>query len=400
MSVEYFRKKQMILQNDLNSEFIRTGYMNQINTKERLVGLIGPRGSGKTTLLLQYLKSDYDIMDSLYMSADDIIMSDTTIYKVAEEFYSLNGKVLIIDEVHRYRDWAKELKNIYDSFPKLKIRFSGSSMLNILHEQYDLSRRAFIVKMNELSFREYLEFKYKIKLDSYPLSNILNDSVKISSSMISKYSYIYSEFKEYLKIGCYPYFMEIPENYSIKLFNSMQKIIFEDIPSLNKIEFSNLSFFQKLIHKVSAAKVPYKVNLAQMSSELGISQPTLYIYLGILDKSGIFSAIRKYSDKVSKKPDKLYFRNTNILNTFANEFDFEIDQGTFRETFFVNCFEGSAYYSDIGDFRIGNSIFEIGGKSKDFRQIQNVENSFLVIDTDMTMNERKIPLWLFGFLDK
>ena len=180
MSVEYFRKKQMVLQNAISPDFVRNKYLKQISSQERMIGLIGPRGAGKTTLLLQYLKSGFDITESLYMSADDIAMNDTTLYAIADELYSLNGKILVIDEIHKYKNWSKELKNIYDSFPGLKIRFSGSSMLNILHEQYDLSRRAFIVLMNELTFREYLEFKYKIKLDTYPLDKILKDSVNIS----------------------------------------------------------------------------------------------------------------------------------------------------------------------------------------------------------------------------
>ncbi len=400
MSVEYFRKKQMVMQNAISSDFVRNKYLKQISSQERMIGLIGPRGAGKTTLLLQYLKSGFDITESLYMSADDIAMNDTTLYAIADEFYSLNGKILVIDEIHKYKNWSKELKNIYDSFPGLKIRFSGSSMLNILHEQNDLSRRAFIVQMNELTFREYLEFKYKIKLDTYPLDKILKDSVNISGNLISKYSFIFTEFKDYLRIGCYPYFVEMPENFSAKLFNSVQKIIFEDIPSLNKIEFSKLSFFQKLIHKVSGAGVPFKVNLAQLATETGLSQPTLYTYLEILDKSGIFRSVRKFSEKISKKPDKIYFRNTSILYAFANEFGFEIDTGTFRETFFAGAMDGAAYYSDIGDFRVGDIIFEIGGKSKDFSQIKNIENSFLVIDTDITANPKKIPLWLFGFIEE
>ncbi len=400
MPVEYFRKKQIVLQNAISMDFVRDKYMKRISSGERMIGLIGSRGAGKTTLLLQYLKSGFMITESLYMSADDIAMNDTTLYAVADEFYSLNGKILVIDEIHKYKDWSKELKNIYDSFPGLKIRFSGSSMLNILHEQYDLSRRAMIVQMNELSFKEYLEFKHKIKLESYSLDMILKDSMRISGELVSKYNFIFSEFKEYLRNGCYPYFAEMPENFSSKLFNSVQKIIFEDIPSLNKIEFSNLSFFQKLIHKVSGAGVPYKVNLAQMASETGLTQPTLYTYLEILDKSGIFRPVRKYSEKISKKPDKIYFRNTSIMYAFANEFGFEIDPGTFRETFFAGVMDGEIFYSDIGDFRVGDMIFEIGGKSKDFTQIKNIENSFLIIDTDITANPRKIPLWLFGFLER
>jgi predicted AAA+ superfamily ATPase len=370
-----------------------------LGSSDRLVGLIGARGVGKTTLLLQYLKQIEK--KYLYLSADDITFQDIKLYDIADEFYALGGRILAVDEIHKYPNWARELKNIYDSFPDIVVRFSGSSQLNILYEKFDLSRRAVIYKVDNLTFKEYLELKHSLELESYTFEDILMRSNDISSVLVFEHEYLYGEFKNYLKYGAYPFFKEDENSFDKKLFNALEKIIYEDIPSLNKIDFSQIVIFKKLIFKVISSNKPFKVNIASLSRELGISEPTLYTYLGILQNSDIFKPLKKYSKKISKKPDKLLFRNTNIYTSYANEFSLESDIGTLRETFFVNCFnhkKSDIFYSDIGDFRFEDYIFEIGGKNKDFSQIKGVKDSYLVIDSDYSVVEKKIPLWLFGFL--
>jgi predicted AAA+ superfamily ATPase len=363
-----------------------------------LVGLIGQRGVGKSTLLLQYLKLNYKVTEYLYFSADDIYIVNSSIYDIADEFVRLGGKVIVIDEIHRYKNWAMELKSIYDSFPDLTIRFSGSSMLNILNEKFDLSRRVVIVKMGILSFREYLKLSNNIEVPLLSFEEIIDTHSEISSLLALENPTLYREFLRYLQIGAYPFFVEDEIEYKNKLFNALEKIIAEDIPSLNKIDYTHLSIFRKFIAKLIYAKVPYQVNISALCKEFGISHPTLANYINILESTKVIRAIRKYSTKLSKKPEKLLFGNTNTLYTFASEFGVETEIGTVRESFFVSCFD-RVYYSEIGDFVVGDYIFEIGGKNKTLKQIKDVPNGFLVIDTDYTVDNKRIPLWLFGLMD-
>jgi len=397
MNIDYFTRKQELLLAKLDIKYIRSKYFAILKSDERLIGLIGSRGVGKTTVLLQYLKELEQ--KSLYITGDDIEFTSTKIYNLVDEFYALGGRVVAIDEVHQYKNWAREIKNIYDSFPDLIIRISGSSMLNILYEKYDLSRRIILYKMETLSFKEYFELENNIKIPNYTLDDILTNASKISKDLVFKYPNLYSSFKSYLQYGAYPFYLESKDGFSQKLFNAQDKIIHEDIPSLNKIDYTHISVFQKLIYLVVSAKKPFLVNIASLSREFGITEPTLYTYLEILDKTGIFKSMRKYSKKISKKPQKLLFSNTNILYSYSKKFDLEVEIGTLRETFFVNCFE-NIFYSDIGDFKVGEYIFEVGGKSKSFSQIKDVSNSYLAVDIDFTTNDKKIPLWMFGCLYK
>ena len=255
-----------------------------------------------------------------------------------------------------------------------------------------------IVPMGILSFREYLKLSNGIELPSLSFEEILKDHSEISTTLALENPTLYREFLRYLQIGAYPFFIEDEIEYKNKLFNALEKIIVEDIPSLNKIDYSHLSIFRKFIAKLIYSRVPYQVNISALSKEFGISHPTLANYLNILESTKVIRAIKKYSTKVSRKPEKLLFGNSNILYTFADEFGIDVEIGTVRESFFVSCFD-RVYYSDIGDFVVGDYIFEIGGKNKTLKQIKNVSNGFLVIDTDYTIDEKRIPLWLFGLMN-
>jgi len=396
--IEQLQEKQRkLLHATKNIHYKRDAY-DFINSDERLIALIGARGVGKTTLLLQYL-SQFTLDEALYFSADDISIAQYGIIEIVEKFYTLGGRVVVIDEVHMFKEWAGHIKNLYDFNSDLTIRISGSSMLNILMQSHDLSRRIVTKELDTLSFKEYFEIKNDTILPKISYEEMLLNHNNLSFELTQKYPMLYKDFTNYLKIGAYPFFStsKDDESFTSKLFNSIEKIIYEDIPSTNKIRFENLSVFKKLIYKVLASKVPFQVKIDTLAKDLGISEPTLYTYLEILDKTGIFKSIKKYSTKQTKKPEKIFFKNTNILYTLSSDQKIAIDIGTVRETFFVNCFK-DIYYSDIGDFKVADTIFEIGGKNKKFEQIKGIEKSFLAIDIDTTTNKYKVPLWMFGLV--
>ncbi len=390
-------KQRRLLKSIEDVSYVRDDF-SFINSEERLIALIGARGVGKTTLLLQYAKQ-FNMDEVLYFTADDMSIANYGIYEIVESFYRLGGRIVIIDEVHIFKEWAGHVKNIYDFFPDLTIRISGSSMLNILMQSHDLSRRIRIKELNKLSFREYFEIQNGVRLPTYTFEEILDGHVNISFVLTQQYPTLYKQFTDYLKVGCYPFFLtsEDSDSYDDKLFNAIEKIIYEDIPATNKLKFDSLSVFKKLMYKIVVAKVPFKVVIDSLAKDLGISEPTLYVYLDILNKTGIFKSVKKFSKKDSKKPEKLFFSNTNILYALSKDQNIQTEIGTVRETFFVNSFK-KVFYSDVGDFRVGNYIFEIGGKNKNFKQIEDIDNGFLALDIDTSANKRKIPLWVFDLI--
>jgi predicted AAA+ superfamily ATPase len=379
----------------------------QINWNSRLIEILGSRGVGKTTLMLQKAKvlNEKKYNQAVYISLDDKLMFNNSIVDLAEELEKYGVKYLFLDEVHKYPaklmgyDWSAEIKNSYDRFPKLKIIYSGSSILKIFKGHGDLSRRKSSYSLAGLSFREYLEFNEKTRFQSIGLSDLLKDHTTISNE-ISESIKIIPHFKQYLKTGYFPFYNEDPSSYFSRLNSILNVIIETDIPAVSDISFETSLKLKKLLAAI-ASTVPYVPNLLKLRKELFIAdQRTLLRYLDYLDKAEVISYLTQKAkgNKILQKPDKIFIGNTNYiygLNMKAEE------MGTIRETFFESQLNVAHDLRAplIGDFLVDEQYtFEIGGKNKSARQIRDLPESFTAIDDIEVGFANQIPLWLFGFL--
>jgi len=366
-----------------------------VDFDERLIGIVGARGVGKTTFLLQYLLSHpLPFEKKLYFSADALDME--SIFDIAYEFYKVGGELLIIDEIHKYKNFEKELKKIYDML-KLQVIFSGSSALQLDHSKGDLSRRARLYSMKGLSFREFIEIKKGIKLPSFELDDIAQNHTQIAQKLLKDIK-PYEFWREYLEFGYYPFYFENPKSYPLRLKETINTVIEVDIPSIFPIDYEKIINLKKLIRLVCQSQ-PFQVNIRELSTNIGVKDyQTLYRYLEYLRRGKILNLIRAKSkgDSIFSKPQKLYLGNTNLHYAYCQNAHI----GTIREVFFMSMIEDKLLeIPNRGDFRVADTyLFEVGGKNKDFKQIANIPNSFLALDDIEIGFGAKIPLWLFGFL--
>ena len=368
----------------------------EVNFENRLIGIIGARGVGKTTFLLQYLKeSSLSFQEKLYVSVD--ILGVDSLFDVAFAFHKEGGKLLIFDEIHKYANFEKELKNIYDMLD-LKVIFSGSSALQLDHAKGDLSRRVMMYEMQGLSFREFLEIKNKIELPVLTLDELLTNHINIAHELLLEFN-LYREWKEYIKQGYYPFYFENREDYLVKLTHTVNTVIESDIPSIFPMEYSNVVLLKKLVTLVCQSN-PYKPNMKTLLEKMGMKSDynRLYKYLYYLHKAKIITLVgaKARGDNIFSKPEKIYLNNTNLHYAYCS--DAEI--GTIREVFFrAMLFKHDLVVPQKGDFLVeGKYTFEVGGNNKTKKQIKGIDNSFIVVDDVEIGGERKIPLWLFGFL--
>ncbi len=393
------RKLEKRILKETSSTYKRYMY-NEIDFNSSMIGIVGARGVGKTTLLLQYLlelKKNFESNKSLYFSYDYPTNVDIKLIDLTEEFAKVGGKYLIIDEIHKYKDFSLDLKAIYDFYPNMKIIFTGSCATSIYNSQADLSRRVVLYYMNGLSYREFLELKLNIELPKYSLDEILNNSIDIVDCLSEKFLAL-EYFEEYLTYGYYPFYFKDQNQYLRQLNAVINQTIDIDLVNLGLVKSSFTNKLKKLLLIISESN-PFELNITKVSANIEVSRNTLYAYLHHLDKGGLVNIIGNSKKGISKlsKPEKLYLNNTNIFYIFASESKI----GTIRETYFVSQLKHlhNIEISNKGDFYIDNKYtFEVGGENKTFNQIKDMENSYLVIDTDSTENEKKIPLWLFGFL--
>jgi len=369
-------------------------FFNVVDFNEKLIGIVGARGIGKTTFLLQYLHS-LDIEDDkkLYFSVDSIVTTGLKLFDIAEDFSNVGGKVLVIDEIHKYKDFEIELKEIYD-FLDLKIIFSGSSALVLEHKKADLSRRAVLYRVKGLSFREFLELKLGKKFPVFTLNDIFADHIRLAEKIVAEIKPL-AYFKEYLKAGYYPFYFDAPDTYYLKLEETINAVIESDLPIIYNIEPSNISKLKQLVFYICSVK-PYELNLTNLAAKIGINRKTLYLYIHYLTLGNVFLKVlpKAKGDTIFSKPSKLYLNNTNLSYAYCDKQEI----GSLRELFFANQVNG-LLYAKKGDFLVDEKYtVEIGGKNKSFEQIKELPNSFVVADDIEVGFGNKIPLWLFGFM--
>ena len=378
--------------------FVRN-LMNEIDWNARLIGLKGARGVGKTTLLLQRCKL-YHKLDgsSLYVSVDNIWFSDHKLYDFASDFAKKGGRYLFLDEVHKYPNWSQELKNIYDDFPELNIVFTGSSLLEIINAKADLSRRAVVYEMQGFSFREYLNMTLKLNLQSYSLYEILENHIMIAQNILKEVK-VLKYFEHYLKYGYYPYYNELPDLYYSRVNEVVNLIIETEIPLLRSVDIAYTRKIKQLLLIISES-APFVPNISKLSERIGITRIALLSYLNALNESRLIIAAHKSSGGISvlQKPDKIYLENPNLMYALS---DFNVNIGNVRETFFANQlqYKYKINVSEHSDFYVDDQYtFEIGGKNKGKKQVNNLLDSYIVSDDIEYGFNKKIPLWLFGFL--
>ena len=395
----FFEIQQWLLQ-DLS---VKKRYLyDKIDFDDRLIWIIGPRWVWKTTLLLQYLSTKEISEEYLYISADNIYFLENNLFEFVSKFHKeYDWKLLIIDEIHKYKNWNQELKNIYDSFPKMNIIFSWSSSLDLKIWNYDLSRRASLHYLEWFSLREYINFNYNENLEIIKFNDIINNNFKLSSKISNKLS-ILKYFKEYLKYWYYPYFIKKDESEYKKVIETIEKTIFEDISNFYNLKSQNLISFKKILNYL-AVNPPWTININKISKTLELDNKIISNYLEILEKSWLIRFLLKdsYWYNIMKNTSKLYLDNSVLyysINLFLNK---DVNIWTIRENFVLNQVWNSIWnisFSKTWDFKIWDNIFEVWWKNKDFNQIKGVDKSFLVLDDILVWEKNKLPIWLFWFL--
>ncbi len=367
----------------------------KIDFDSKLIGIKGARGAGKSTLLLQYAHSlNLPASKVLFAACDHPAMSGVSLYEVAESFYARGGRVLIFDEIHKAKEFSRELKAIYDVFD-LQVLFSGSSALQIQNQVADLSRRAVIHTLGVLSLREFCELQTGLTLVAYPLGEIVAHHEDIAAGIVCQLRPL-EQMANYLEYGCYPFFRESLPDYPTKLLEVINLTIDSDLCSIYHIDPAKLDKLRKILYMLCASD-PYELNISKLSAAVGASWPTLQKYLERMDAGSLIHIVRGGEGmRAVNKPDKLLLDNPNLFAVLCAD----ANRGSVRESFFVSQvgLDHEVHYHDRGDFVVdGKMVFEIGGASKTTRQLKGEAGAVLADDIEMGA-EQKIPLWLMGFL--
>lgn len=384
----------------VNLDFVR-GMMDSINWNDRLILIKGQRGVGKTTLMLQRILKEFGATNAstvLYVSLDNIYFATNNLLDFIERFHKMGGKHLFIDEVHKYKNWSREIKNAYDEFTDLNMVLSGSSLVNIMEGEADLSRRCISYELQGLSFREYIAMFHHQQFNSVHLIDILQYGNDICAEVNAKLRPL-ALFQQYMRQGYYPFLIEGAESYNTRIENVVNMTIESELPQMRRLDVDNIRKVQALLVALSSG-LPYILDTTKLSSVSGVARTTLLQYLLYLHEARLINLL--YSDMLTvkrmQKPDKIYIENTNLLHVLSDT----VNSGTEREVFFVNQLSLShriEYSKTAADFTIDQTYtIEVGGASKGKKQLKGVSNGYIAAADEEYAIGNKIPLWLFGFL--
>lgn len=372
---------------------------DKIRWNARLIAIKGARGVGKTTLLLQHIKENFgeNSQLALYVSLDNMWFATHTLSEVVEYHYTHGGTHLFIDEVHKYKDWQTVIKNINDEYPDMHVVYTSSSMLKMESEKGDLSRRQILYQLNGLSFREYMAFEGAVATECVSLQDLLRRHTKIALQITSQCK-VLPLFERYLKVGFYPFYKRDSEEFEQRLQSVIRTILYEDLPAVEDVSYPTVQKVQRML-MILAAKVPQTPNMSELYGHLETNREQGMKMLDLLEKGSLLNLLssEKKSFRYLSKPDKIYLNNTNLmyaLTPMANV-------GTLRETFFLNQLMAVAKvcYPPQGDFFVDNKyLFEVGGGSKSFEQIKDLQDSYLAVAGIEIGYGHRIPLWMFGLL--
>lgn len=396
MMEQLFKKHRMFI-SQVDMSIVRE-IVDKINWQKQLVAIKGSRGVGKTTLMRQYIKKTYGVQPgkALYCVMDSIYFTTHSLLDLAEKFYMMGGEHLFLDEVHKYPTWSKEIKEINDLYPNLKVTFTGSSLIQILNADADLSRRVLSYTMEGLSFREFLHFYKGIQLPIFSLQEILQDPDSICDK-VNQVCRPQPMFEEYLRVGYYPFYDGNETEYYSRIENVINFIVEQEMPLFCGVEPA-FTRKMKAMLLFLASNLPYEVNIAKLASYLELNKSTVLSYLSSMQRAELLHLLYADNKSVTKmqKPDKIFLHNTNMLFALAQNSVI----GTIRECFVVNQLAVNhtvEYGKSVGDFKIDGKItFEVGGHDKSFDQIANVPDSYILADSMEYPIGKKLPIWLVG----
>ena len=376
---------------------VRRTLMDEIDWRDRLIGIKGTRGVGKTTFLLQYAKENFDVKDRqcLYVNMNNFYFQGRGIADFAGEFVSHGGRVLLIDQVFKQTEWSQELRRCYDLYPELKIVFTGSSVMRLKEENPELNGIVKSYNLRGFSFREFLNLMTGNQFHSYSLDDILHNHEHIVKEILPKVSPM-RYFQDYIHHGFYPFFQE-QRNYSENLLKTMNMMTEVDILLIKQIELKYLTKIKKLFYQL-AEEGPKAPNVSQLANDIETSRATVMNYMKYLTDARMLNMIYPVGEDFPKKPSKVMLHNSNLLYAI---YPINVEKQDAMETFFVNSLwkdhtvnQGGkdAHYIVDGDKR-----FRICDAKNDAKMRKNNDTYYARYNTEVG-HDNQLPLWLLGFL--
>lgn len=292
-------------------------------TSQEISLIVGPRQAGKTTLMklleeelrlrgeqTTFLSLDFDQDRPSFESQTKLIQRIS--FDIGKSGY------VFIDEIQRKENAGIFLKGLYDMGLKYKLIVSGSGSIELkekIHESLPGRKRLF--ELLTLSFEEFVNFKTEYRYqDKQGSFRQLAAFFAVHQQTAQQY------LDEYLNFGGYPRVVlsETVDEKRATIIDIYQSFLEKDISILLNIQKTDSL---TALLRVLAAQIGNLVNIAELSSTLGISMQTVKAYLFYLQKTYLIRKVTPYFKNVRKEITKAptyYFIDLGLCNYSGNRF--------------------------------------------------------------------------------
>jgi len=284
-----------------------------------LIMLAGPRQSGKTTFAREIIAKDFK--DVVYFNWDiaadkSRLITDPVFFSKIPKSSILSKPLVILDEIHKYRDWKNYLKGIYDQFQQeYKFLITGSGRLEYSRKAGDslagryLKFHIFPFTLSELSStnRELTDF----------LNNPLKDFENIDSERTAE------NFHNLLELSGFPEpFIKGKKSFWSAWSNTYgQQIVRDDLTTFSGIR--NLDLVETLFALIpSKVGSPFSIN--NLAGDLQVAFDTVKNWLLLFDSFYLTFRIAPWTAKISRsilKEKKIYLFNYPVIESEAARFE-------------------------------------------------------------------------------
>ncbi|MFQ5456089.1 MAG: ATP-binding protein [Nitrospirota bacterium] len=277
----------------------RQFYINiwdEIASEKNMIFIAGPRQVGKTTLSKiiagNFINNYYFNWD---VSEHRLLFFSNPSFFEGLKRNDTSIPLIILDEIHKYKDWKNYLKGIYDQFHEnYKFLVSGSGRLDIYQKGGDsLAGRYYMFHLFPFTIAEL--GNRNVSIDAF-LKNPLDISMGKSQKLKDTWDMLsdLSGFPEPFLSGKKTTYRRWSNTYS-------HQLIREDIREI--IEIKSITDVETL-YLLLPSKIGSPLSVQSLSNDLKVSYNTVKNWLSVFERFFLIFSIPTWTEKISRSIQK------------------------------------------------------------------------------------------------
>ncbi|MBF0253617.1 MAG: ATP-binding protein [Candidatus Omnitrophica bacterium] len=292
---------------------------DDLSSQKPLVMLAGPRQSGKTVFAGRIAAKDF--ADVVYFNWDAEkdkrrLIGDRAFFSSEPRQNASKKPLVILDEIHKYRDWKNYLKGVYDQFAEeYQFLVTGSGRLEYSRKAGDsLAGRFFRFHIFPFTLAE---FASRRKLLKDFLKDPLEDQTEASvgqTRTIFEQLWEFSGFPEPFTRGKKSFWSLWSPAYG-------QQIVRDDLRTM--ADLRNLDLVETLFALIPG-RVASPLSINNLAGDLGVSFDTVKSWMLLFDAFYLTFRLSPWTERISRsilKEKKVYLFNYPVVEDEAARFE-------------------------------------------------------------------------------